>query len=432
MKKRNSAFGRALRLASTTTGAAGSYLGYLAQSPFLDADKRHNKLRAAHRTAWKRLAESLGQLRGPALKLGQTLSLQEGILPEEALRELSSLQMSAPPMHPSLVRAQFRQELGVDPENVFAAFDPVPFATASLGQVHNATGRKGEAFAIKVQYPAILETIHNDFKWFRTVSLPAQLSSHLPIDTLDEMQRQFERETDYEQEADNLDFFAKHLKPLKFVSVPSVIRKLSTRHILTMSKLTGMHLETFLAKKPSQMLRDKIGSHLIELFYFQILRLGRFHADPHWGNYLLRSDGTLGMVDFGCVKTLQPDFVAELRFLYLYPGPRDHGEFVCRLQDRYRLFGKKLTPKTRDAHIRFAENFYRRVYPPEREREWDPIDFGDPKWVKMYLRESGKLSNSRGTLPEYLFLARAELGLYQTLHKLGARTATSGFVRRYQ
>jgi len=198
-----------------------------------------------------------------------------------------------------------------------------------------------------------------------------------------------------------------------------------------MSKLKGRHLEEFLAGKPSQKLRDEAGARLVELYYFQILRLGRFHADPHWGNYLFLADGSIGLVDFGCVKHLADEFVASLRKLYLYPGKRNEGEFVHLLDQRYRSFGKKLSPAARRAHISFAENFYRHVYPPEREKETTTTDFADPKWLQLFLGEARKLSNSRGTLAEYLFLARTELGLYQTLHRLKSRVAMSAEVRKY-
>lgn len=423
---------RAAKFASMTAGVAGSYLTYMAQSLLLDRGARTEKLKATHQKAGKRLTKAMGELRGPAMKLGQTLSLHAGTLPDETLQELLSLQMSAPPMHPQLVRAQFKQELGCYPEEVFRSFDPVPFAAASLGQVHNAVSKQGESLAVKIQYPAIDSAITSDFKWFRAMSAPAQLSKHLPGDTLDELQRQIQLETDYVREAEHLEFFAKELKPLGFVKVPRVYRSLSARRVLTMSKLEGEHLEVFLKRAPSRQLRDQIGAHLVELYYFQLLRLGRFHADPHWGNYLFMPCGSVGLVDFGCVKKLTPEFVADLRRLYLYPGRRDSGEFVDLLQKRYRFFGKRLSAATKRAHISFAENFYRHVYPPEPEKESMTTDFSDPAWVRRYLAESSKLSNSRGALPEYLFLARTELGLYQTLHRLKARVAMSAYVRKYQ
>ena len=430
--KKSSALRRAAKFASMTAGVTGSYLGYLAQSVVLNRNTRAEKLAATHRKAGKRLTETMGELRGPAMKLGQTLSLHSGTLPDEALEELAALQMSAPPMHPQLVRAQFRQELGRDPEEVFRSFDPEPFAAASLGQVHNAVGRQGQPLAVKIQYPAIREAIAGDFKWFRALSQPAQLSKHLPADTLDELQKQIELETDYRLEADQLEYFRAALKPLAWVRVPQVYREFSSGRVLTMSKLKGQHLGAFLAARPSRKLCDEIGAHLVEMYYFQVLRLGRFHADPHWGNFLFTSDAGIELVDFGCVKRLHPEFVSSLRALYLYPGRRDSGEFVEGLEERYRSFGKKLSPAARRAHISFAESFYRDVYPPEVEKEWQATDFGDPRWLRQFFAEARKLSNSRGTLPEYLFLARTELGLYQTLHKLSARVPMSVYVRRYQ
>ena len=429
--KSDGPFSRAAKFASMTAGVTGSYLGYLAQSLVLDRPARAQKLKATHRKAGKRLTETMSEMRGPAMKLGQALSLHAGTLPEETLQELASLQMNAPPMHPQLVRAQFRQELGRDPDDVYRSFDPIPFAAASLGQVHNAVGHNGEKLAVKIQYPAIREAIAGDFKWFRAVSRPAQFSRHLPSDTVDELQRQIEAETDYRREAEHLEFFGNKLRPLGFVTVPEVLREFSTQRVLTMSKLKGKHLEEFLAGKPSQKLRDEIGSRLVDLYYFQILKLGSFHADPHWGNYLFLPDGGIGLVDFGCVKHLNADFVESLRKLYLYPGRRDSGEFLRILEQRYRACGKKLSAANKRAHTSFAENFYRQVYPPEPGKESVTTDFADPKWLQRYLAEARKMSNSRGALPEYLFLARTELGLYQTLHKLKSRVAMSALVRKY-
>src|SRR3954468_19528064 len=132
---------RAFSIANLGVGVAGSYLGYALQHAFLGEAARGRKLKATHTRAARRMADEMKSLRGAAMKLGQTLSLQTGTLPDEMLAELATLQMSAPPMHPSLARAQFKQSLGAEPEQIFKQFDPQAFAAASLGQVHHATTR---------------------------------------------------------------------------------------------------------------------------------------------------------------------------------------------------------------------------------------------------------------------------------------------------
>lgn len=431
MALRDSATGRALRMASVTAGVSGSYLGYLAQSLFLGKDERRRKLKKTHRKAARRASDELIALRGPLMKLGQTLSLQTDLLPPETLAELSKLQMRAPGMHASLVRAQFRASMGRDPEEIFAEFEPEPFAAASLGQVHRAKTRGGDAVAVKIQYPGIRAAIENDFKLLRKLSLPAQISKYIPEEIIDEIEKEILAETDYGREASNLELFRKELKRLPFVEVPRVYRNLSGGRVLTMSLVSGQHLDGFLAKRPSQRLRDTVGSHLLELYFCQLLRVGGFHADPHWGNYLFRDDGTIGLVDFGCVKFIEPRFIANLRAIFLYAGPRDSVGFRRLLDERYSLYGLTLSATTRRALVRISDNFFGKVYPPDPEAWKHPFDFGDAKFLKDLGRESVRLMRAKGALPEYVFLGRAEGGLYQTLHRLRARVYTSQIVWKY-
>ncbi|MBA3466085.1 MAG: AarF/ABC1/UbiB kinase family protein [Gemmatimonadaceae bacterium] len=414
-----------------TAGVGGSYIGYLAQGIFLSEEGRERKLKATHTKAGRRVSKELAHLRGPAMKLGQLLSLQTDVLPEEVLAELANLQREAPAMHPSLARAQFRQSLGRDPEDVFASFDPEPFAAASLGQVHCATTRKDERVAVKIQYPGIAAAIANDFKWLRAVSFPPPIARFMTRGALDELEEQITAETDYVREAANIAFMRDGLAKLPFADIPRVYPRMSTDRVLTMSLLDGDTLDAFMRRKPSQKLRDTVGAHLLELFYYQLFAMEAFHADPHWGNYLFRDDGTLGLVDFGCVKYVPRKFVANLRKIFLYPGSRQSPEFRALLDERYSLFGQSLEKKTKAALINFAENFYGRVYPPDPADDERPFDFSEVKFFQDYLRESGNLIAARGALPEYLFLARAESGLYQTLHRLRARVHTSKIVRRY-
>jgi predicted unusual protein kinase regulating ubiquinone biosynthesis (AarF/ABC1/UbiB family) len=416
-------------MASMGAGIAGSYFGYLLQRAFLGEEKGKLKLQSTHVRAARRMAGEMQALRGPAMKLGQTLSLQTGLLPDEVLAELTTLQMEAPGMHPSLVRVQVKGSLGREPEEIFRQFTAAPFAAASLGQVHHGVTREGQRVAVKIQYPGIRRAIENDFSLFRTFSKPAQASGHIPKSVIDEIEEQIIAETDYRREADNIEFLADRLAPLSFVKVPRVFRRYSSDKVLTMSLMTGRHLEDFLAQRPSQKLRNDLGAHLFELFYFQVMKVEALHADPHWGNYLFSEDASIGLVDFGCVKYLRPETVAYLRSGFLYPGSTGSADFRRLLEKHYSLEGKKLLPAARRALIGFAENFYRKVYPPDSDKD-QLFDFGDATFLRDFLRESKNLFRTKGVLTEFIFMVRAEMGLYQTLHRLKARVPTSQIVRQ--
>src|SRR5207244_5486321 len=208
--------GRARGMAAMGAGIAGSYFGYLLQRAFLGEEKGKLKLRSTRIRAARRMADEMQALRGPAMKLGQMLSLQSGVLPEEVLTELATLQMEAPGMHPSLVRVQIKGSLGREPEEIFKQFTAEPFAAASLGQVHHAITREGHRVAVKIQYPGIRRAIENDFRLFRTFAMPAQASGHIPKSAIDEIEKQIIAETEYQREADNNDYVDERLATLTF------------------------------------------------------------------------------------------------------------------------------------------------------------------------------------------------------------------------
>jgi predicted unusual protein kinase regulating ubiquinone biosynthesis (AarF/ABC1/UbiB family) len=420
-----SATGRLLRLSTLSAGITGSYVGYLCQRVFLNEDQRDRKRKAVHAHTGRRIRDELMMLRGPAMKFGQALSLQTDILPEEILTELSKLQMEAPGMHPSLADAQFKASVGRAPDEVFNTFEPEPFAAASLGQVHRATLADGTPVAVKIQYPGIRAAIENDFRWIRSTSLPAQISGYLTRRTLDELESQILAETDYKREAAHLEYFRKALRPLGFVDVPRVYGKYSTDRVLTMSMASGQHLDAFLATRPSQTRRNEIGSRLLELFVFQQLVLHQLHADPHWGNYLFNSDGTIGLIDFGCVKDLSSTAL-NYRKTMLYAGRFDSPEFQRLAQNQ---FGGKLSRSARRAVVTFAERFYRKVYPPSEADDWT-FDFSDAAFLRDFAQAALGATWAKLRAEDYLFLMRAEVGLYSTLHRLRARVPTSAIVRR--
>ena len=419
---------RAARLAQLGAGLAGSYLAHQLQRPFIgktQAKERRQRLKLKNA---KRVRQELQDLRGPVMKLGQALSMQTHFLGPEIIEELSLLQMHAPPMHPTLMRVQFKAALGKYPEDVFRSFEPEPFAAASLGQVHWAVTKNGESVAVKIQYPAMREAIESDFRALRAAGFAALLSGHLTESVVKETQRGILEETDYLREAKNIEFFGKALAPLKSVRVPKVYPEFSSDRVLTMSRIPGLRLQDFLKTHPSQELRDKLGAGLTRLFFFQLFCVQALHADPHPGNYLLNSDGTIGLVDFGCVKYLKPEVVRCYAQFWSREWGHDRALYAEII---HVIFGPRVSPD--EPRVRRCMNsireFYDEFHPLDNTSE--PLDLGDARFMDGLAKLAKTLVKNKFLSPEFLFLSRTESGMCNLLHTLKSRVTTTKIAREW-
>jgi predicted unusual protein kinase regulating ubiquinone biosynthesis (AarF/ABC1/UbiB family) len=419
---------RAARLARLGAGMAGSYLAHQLQRPFIGEEQAKDRRQKIRLNNAKRVRQELQHLRGPIMKVGQALSMQTHFLAPEVIEELSALQMHAPPMHPTLMRAQFRSAFGKYPEEVFRSFEPEPFAAASLGQVHWAVTKDGEDVAVKIQYPAMREAIEGDFRALRAAGFAAMLSGHLPEAVVKEAQRGILEETNYLQEAKNLEFFAKALAPLKFVRVPKVFPELSSDRVLTMSRIPGLRLQDFLKTRPSQELRDKLGSGLTRLFFFQLFCMQALHADPHPGNYLLNNDGTIGLVDFGCVKYLKPEVIYCYAQFWSREWVRDSEMYAEIIRV---IFGPRVSPS--DPRVRRCMNeirsFYDEFHPLDQTSK--PLELGDARFMDGLAKLAQVLIKNKFLSPEFLFLSRTESGMCNLLHTLKSRVRTTQIAREW-
>jgi predicted unusual protein kinase regulating ubiquinone biosynthesis (AarF/ABC1/UbiB family) len=422
VNQRRSALGRAARLAQLGAGLAGSYLAYQVQRPFLDDRQSSERRNALHRRNAKQIREDLQDLRGPVMKLGQALSMQTHLFDAGVIEELAGLQMQAPPMHPALMRAQFKSAFGKYPEEVFRSFEPEPFAAASLGQVHWAVTKGGEEVAVKIQYPAIREAIESDFKMLRAACFAARLTGHLQESVVREAERGILEETDYRNEARNIEHFAKHLAPLAFMRLPRVYHELSCDQVLTMSRVGGLRLHEFLKTNPSQAVRDKIGTNLTRLFFFQLFRVRALHADPHPGNYLFERDGTIGLVDFGCVKYLKPEVVRCYVQFWSRQWTHD-AELYAEII--HVIFGPKVSPNEPRVRrcMKEIKRFYDEFHPLANVSK--PLELGDPKFMSGLNELARTLFKNKFLSPEFLFLSRTESGMCNLLHTLKARVTTT-------
>jgi predicted unusual protein kinase regulating ubiquinone biosynthesis (AarF/ABC1/UbiB family) len=212
-------------------------------------------------------------------------------------------------MHWSLLREMVCNELGDDPENLFASFEKRAFAAASLGQVHGAQLRSGEAAAVKIQYPGIARTVAEDFRNLALFLLPGRLGkdwAHIQA-AMEDLRARLEKETDYQAEAVTLARARSLFRDADGILVPRVYPQLSSARVLTMERLPGLHLDQFLRANPSQEQRNEAARKIFRAWY-RLLYAGRMvYVDFHPGNLLFLDDGRLGLIDFGFMVELDDE-----------------------------------------------------------------------------------------------------------------------------
>jgi predicted unusual protein kinase regulating ubiquinone biosynthesis (AarF/ABC1/UbiB family) len=223
---------------------------------------------------------------------------------------LASLQQDAPPMAPELCASVVREELGADPERRFAAWDAVPIAAASIGQVHRARTHDGRVVAVKVQYPGVDAAIRADLTTgdllFRALSVLFPGLDTGPL--VEELRTRLLEELDYAQEALNQQLFADYYAGHPFIRVPAVVPELSTGRVLTTELATGARFDE--VEQWSQAERDLAAEAIFRFVFRSLYRLHAFNGDPHPGNYLFHGGGVVTFLDFGLVKRYEPDEVA--------------------------------------------------------------------------------------------------------------------------
>src|SRR6516165_3654641 len=283
----------------------------------------------------RNLRAALDEAGGMFIKLGQVLSTRADLLPPDVIAELSRLQDDVTPADPASIEALLTAELGAPPRAVFASFDPVPLAAASIGQAHRARLATGERVIVKVQRPDARALVERDLdillRMARALEARAGWARQVAVA---EMTRGFaaalREELDFRIEARNLAAVAGTSR----VRVPAVHGQWSTSRVLVMEHLDGVavaHAEPVLAHSGAD--RHGLARGLLGAMLGQVMGEGTFHADPHPGNVLVLRDGQLALIDFGSVGRLDPLQQAALRRLLLAVARRNPAELHDSLLD---------------------------------------------------------------------------------------------------
>ena len=306
--ERNTLARRLRRYANVTTsvgGAAARIVGSRALRLGSDEKAQAADLKAA-----------LGGVKGPIMKVAQMLASIPEALPANFAAELATLQTNAPPMGWPFVKRRMSVELGPAWEARFKSFEREAAAAASLGQVHRAQSKKGEALACKLQYPDMASAVEADLAQLRLIfSIYRRMDRAIdPSEMADEIGARLREELDYEREAAHIKLYRSVLKDRPQVRVPQVIEALSTRRLLTMSWQVGKPILEF--KSHSLEARNTIARHLFQAWWHPFSHFGVIHGDPHLGNYTVRDNLELNLLDYGCIRAFKPKFVQGVIDLY--------------------------------------------------------------------------------------------------------------------
>ena len=297
-------------MGSLAASVAGSAVARRIGSAFGTEEEKAAAVRDSLVGNAHKVVQTMGEMKGAAMKLGQMLSVAPEALPREFLEELKSLQNTSPPMSFEMVSEQVSSGLDRPLVDVFRFFDPEPIGSASIGQVHRATLFDGRDVAVKIQYPGIAETIDSDIANLASMMTMSRvvMEGERVEEILDEVRRGLLEEVDYTAEADNLETFGAILDQHPDVVVPEVIREASSGSVLTMAHLEGEKLDVAIDQIESREARDDLAVRFSSLFVWMFHEEQVLHADPHPGNFLLTGDGRIAFLDFGCMRRYEPEF----------------------------------------------------------------------------------------------------------------------------
>ena len=310
-------FGGRVRRYARVGASAGKLATRLAVGKVFGGEVDHGRYAAD-------LTSALGGLKGPLMKVAQILSTIPDALPRDYADALAGLQADAPPMGWLFVKRRMRTELGAGWQDKFADFGKEAAAAASLGQVHKATLPDGRDVACKLQYPDMSATVEADLKQLRAAfAIYRRYDSAIDADNIQlELAARLREELDYEREARQMALYRHMLRDEAHVHVPEPVPDLTTRRLLTMTWLQGGKLQSFVDGNPGEAERNQVALNMFRAWYVPFYKYGVIHGDPHLGNYSLRDDLSVNLLDFGCIRVFQPTFVEAV--ISLYQALRDN------------------------------------------------------------------------------------------------------------
>ena len=397
---------RYARVGTAVGGLAARFAGQQVLGIPMERERHASELRLA-----------LGGLKGPLMKVAQLLSTIPDALPREYVQELSQLQADAPSMGWPFVKRRMASELGPVWHKRFKSFEHNATAAASLGQVHKAVGLDGRDLACKLQYPDMASAVEADLRQLGLIfAIFERSDSAISTKQIQaEIGARLREELDYEREAKHARLYRAMLADTPGVNVPEVVSDLSTRRLLTLEWVEGRKILDFVKDDPAA--RNELAMNMFRAWYVPFYCYGVIHGDPHLGNYTVRPDRSINLLDFGCIRVFPARFVKGVIDLYdsLKTGNQE------KAVEAYRTWGFGNPSKELVDVLNIWARF---VYAPimddrtRRIEETNSGHYGRETAAKVHaeLRRVGGVEVPR----EFVFMDRAAIGLGSVFLHLNA------------
>lgn len=291
----------------------------------------------AETTLAQRVRMAMEELGPTFIKLGQLLSTRPDLLPAGYIEELERLQDQVSPENITLIRKEILHQLGSDPEQLFAWFDPEPIAAASIAQVHRARTKDGQEIILKIRRPNIVKTMRTELEILEDLAglvkkrrlLPETID---PVRMVGEFSQAVAKESDLANERRNQQRFIRNFADDPTVHVPELIDEFCTEGLLTMEYINGIKPSQIDALKQAGLDTTEIARRGADFVLKQIFEHGFFHTDPHPGNFLVMADNVLAPLDFGQVGRLSQQDRILLQYLVLAIVDVDAAKIVQALE----------------------------------------------------------------------------------------------------
>ncbi len=380
------------------------------------------------------ILQALNELKGVSVKIAQTLILGMPFANQKYLEKIEKSFDSIKPINRALIRKIIKQELGAYPEEIFDKFEGKAFASASLGQVHKAK-YKGKELAIKVQYPGIARSIESDMSIISFIL--KRFSKGAKVEHIvSELRNRLNEELDYLNEAANAKKFLS-AKRNEDIVIPKVYDEFTTKRVLATEFLEGKSFKEFLESNPSQEQINRYAQLIFDNFFDSLYGIKTIHADPNPGNFLFLKDEKLGIIDFGCTKKVDGEFLKSFNKLHL--SLIDEIE-PLEIAKQYMQMGM-IEPSSDEEMLKFykeiinpLDTIYIEIFKQDR------YDFKESNYAKrgfdaIFKVQKKQAKSVQNYNQDYLFIDRTLLGYYAMFERMGAQIDTryvKGLMRSFE